>query len=133
MSASTLSALTSTDLEHLQGEWLTIEGRRAGELFIRGQSYALRFLDGTSYEGTFELHAAVDEGEEAPRHMLMHINDGPPKHRGKSAWCIYALEVGQLRWCPGEPGSGEKLAAFPDLEDRRYLNTVFRRDMVEAD
>src|SRR5438874_10330357 len=133
MAASTVSALTSTDLDHLQGEWLTIEGRRAGELFISGRTYSLRFLDGTSYQGTFELHAAVPASEAAPRHMLMHIEEGPPKHRGKSAWCIYSLEVGQLRWCPGEPGSAEKLTAFPDLEDRRFLNTVFRRDIMEAD
>ena len=119
---------TSADLDHLQGGWLTLEGRRAGELFIVGQAFTLRFLDGTHYKGTFEL--LVDQ---SPRQMLMHIEDGPPTHKGKSAWCLYALEVGLLRWCPTEPGSEEKLTDFPSLDDPRYLNTIFRRDMVDQD
>jgi hypothetical protein len=119
---------TSADLDHLQGEWLTLEGRRAGELFILGQSFTLRFLDGTFYKGTFEL--LVDQ---SPQQMLMHIEEGPPRHKGKSAWCLYSLEVGLLRWCPAEPGSEEKLTAFPSLDDPRYLNTIFRRDTIDPD
>ena len=61
----------STDLDHLQGEWLTLDGRRAGELFIVGQAFTLRFLDGTIYKGTFELKA-----DQSPRQMLMRIEDG---------------------------------------------------------
>jgi hypothetical protein len=114
----------SSNLDHLQGEWLTVEGRRAGELFISGRTYTLRFLDGTFYQGTFDL--LTDCSLQA---MVMHIEDGPPKHKGKSAWCLYSLDVGLLRWCPTEPGSEERLSAFPDMEDRRYLQTIFRRDI----
>ena|SRR5437868_9978310 len=116
--------LSSSDLDHLQGEWLTVEGRRAGELFITGRTYTLRFLDGTFYEGTFDLLP-----DHSPQVMVMYIKEGPPKHKGKSAWCLYTLDVGLLRWCPTEPGTEERLTAFPDLDDRRYLHTVFRRDI----
>jgi hypothetical protein len=111
-------------LDHLQGEWLTVEGRRAGELFITGRTYTLRFLDGTYYKGTFDITA-----DQSLQTMVMHIEEGPPKHQGKSAWCLYSLDVGLLRWCPTEPGSDERLTAFPDMEDARYLQTVFRRDI----
>jgi hypothetical protein len=121
-------AKTHADLDYLQGEWLTIEGRRAGELSISGRNYKLRFLDGTFYQGTFEIL-----NDSAPPAMLMHVAEGPAKHKGKSAWCLYALEVGQLRWCPTEPGSEERLSAFPDMEDKRYLSTIFRRDIVDLD
>lgn len=112
------------DFEHLQGEWLTVEGRRAGELSISGATFNLRFLDGTSYKGHFEL---ISEG--SCQLMHMHIEEGPSKHKGKSARCLYSLDVGLLHWCPCEPGSDERLTTFPDLEDPRYLHTVFRRDM----
>ncbi len=42
-----------------------------------------------------------------------------------------SLEVGQLRWCPTEPGSNERLANFPEMDDRRYLHTLFRRDTID--
>jgi uncharacterized protein (TIGR03067 family) len=116
------------DLANLQGEWITIEGRRAGQLLITGQHYMFRFMDGTIYKGTLELLP-----DASPQAMHMHIEDGPPKHRGKSAWCIYELEVGRLRWCPTEPGSEERLSGFPDLDDPRYLSTIFRRDIVDPD
>jgi hypothetical protein len=112
------------DLDHLQGEWLTVEGRRAGELFISGTTFNLRFLDGTAYKGSFTL---VSEG--ACQVMNMHVEEGPSKHKGKSARCLYCLDLGLLRWCPSEPGSDERLTTFPDLEDPRYLHTVFRRDI----
>src|SRR5947207_1259370 len=114
VSASSSPPQSSADLDHLQGEWLTIEGRRAGELSITGKTYTLRFLDGTFYQGTFDLLP-----EHSPPVMVMHIEDGPPKHKGKSARCVYTLDVGLLRWCPTEPGSDERLATFPDLDDRR--------------
>jgi hypothetical protein len=127
-SSTPITPQASSDLEHLQGEWLTIEGRRAGELFITGRTYTLRFLDGTFYKGTFDLLP-----DHSPPAMVMHIEEGPPRYRGKSAWCLYALEVGLLRWCPTEPGSDQRLTAFPDTEDRRYLHTIFRRDIVLTD
>ena len=128
LSSTSSSAPTCFDLADLQGDWLTIEGRRAGELYISGQTFTLRFLDRTFYKGTFELLT-----DQTPRAMIMHLEEGPPKHRGKSAWCLYALEVGMLRWCPMEPGSADRLSEFPDMEDQRYLYTVFRRDIVDPD
>ncbi len=65
--------------------------------------------------------------------MIMHLEDGPAKHKGKSAWCLYELDLGMLRWCPTEPGSEERLTAFPELDDQRYLSTIFRRDIVDPD
>jgi hypothetical protein len=117
-----------SDLAHLQGEWLTMEGRRPGDLLISGRNYILRFMDRTFYKGTFELFP-----DQIPQAMLMHIEEGPPKHQGKSAWCLYALDLGLLRWCPTEPGSQERLTAFPSLDDTRYLHTVFRRDIIDLD
>ncbi len=90
-----------SDLAHLQGEWLTIEGRRAAELSVTGRTFKIRFLDGTIYKGTLELLA-----DQSPREMIMHIEDGPPKHKGKKAWCLYALEVGLLRLVSHGAGLG---------------------------
>lgn len=132
----TPSVLSHADLAHLQGEWITHEGRRPGELVISGHKYILRFLDGTVYKGTFELVApngCPPETGHTPRTMSMHIEEGPPKHKGKSAWCLYSLEVGQLHWCPMEPGTSARLSDFPSLEDGRYLYTVFRRDVYDPD
>jgi uncharacterized protein (TIGR03067 family) len=119
---------TGADFAHLQGDWLTIEGRRAGELFITGRTYTIQFMDGTFYKGTFDMVP-----DRSPSVMIMHIEEGPPKHKGKTAWCLYALEVGQLRWCPSEPGSDDRLADFPPMSDPRYLHTIFRRDIVDSD
>jgi hypothetical protein len=129
MSTPTLSpqsgpAATSPDLANLQGDWLTTEGRRAGELLISDRTYSMRFMDGTVYKGSFELLP-----DQSPAVMVMKIEEGPLKHKGKTAWCLYALEMGLLRWCPTEPGSEERLSAFPAIDDYRYLHTVFRRDI----
>jgi hypothetical protein len=128
LSTQESSPRVCTDLENIQGDWLTVEGQRAGELTISGQNFSLRFLDNTHYAGTFELLPA-----NSPATMLMHVVDGPPKHKGKSAWCLYSLEVGMLRWCPTEPGSNERLSAFPGMNDKRYLHTLFRRDTIDID
>lgn len=111
------------ELERLQGAWTSIAGRRAAELFVAGQHFTARFLDGDLYMGTFELHP-----EQHPSIMVMHIDEGPAKHRGKNAWCIYDVVDDILRWCPAEPGSGERLIAFPAVTDCRYLSTVFRHE-----
>lgn len=117
-----------SDLADLQGDWLTIEGRRAGELTFSGKTFTLRFLNETVYQGTFDL--LPDESQPA---MVMHIEEGPPQHKHKSAWCLYSLELGLLRWCPMEPGSTERLSGFPEMDDPHYLHTLFRRAMVDHD
>jgi hypothetical protein len=128
MTSQPSPAIVCPDLAQLQGDWTIIEGRRPGELIISGRTFTFRFLDGTFYKGTFDL---LPEGP--PQAMLMHIEEGPPRHKGKSAWCLYELEVGLLRWCPTEPGSNERLTAFPDLDDSRYLHIVLRRDEIDLD
>jgi uncharacterized protein (TIGR03067 family) len=115
-------AANRTQLERLQGTWISIAGRREVELHIAGRHFTARFLDGELYMGTFDL---LPSG--SPRRMNMHIDEGPPKHHGKTAHCIYALDGDLLQWCPASPDSDEVLAAFPPMTDRRYLCTILRR------
>src|SRR5262249_32656 len=110
------------DLERLQGTWASVAGRREVELLVAGNLFAVRFSDGHIYMGTFDL----DPGE-APTEMVMRIDEGPGKHKGKFTPCIYALDGATLRWCPTEPGSDDRLTTFPELDDSRYLCTVFHR------
>ncbi len=112
-----------TDLERLQGAWTSVEGRRDAELLIAGSLYAIKFVDGKIYMGTFDLDA-----DERPPCMLMRVDEGPIKHKGKFAPCIYELDGDTLRWCPVEPGSDERLGGFPPVDDDRYLCLVFRRE-----
>jgi uncharacterized protein (TIGR03067 family) len=114
---------TQTDLERLQGAWLSVDGRRTAELLIAGRHFALRFLDGDLYMGTFDLSP-----HRSPKAMDMRIAAGPARHQGKLAFCIYEVAGDQLLWCPSEPGSDERLTAFPPVADRRFLCTVFRRE-----
>jgi uncharacterized protein (TIGR03067 family) len=115
----------ATDLEQLQGTWVCVSGRRQAEFVISGYLFAFRFQDGDTYLGTFWL------GPEAqPKAMDMRLDEGPARHRGKIARCIYELSGDTLRWCPAEPGSEERLTSFPPIVDSRYLCMVFRRESV---
>jgi uncharacterized protein (TIGR03067 family) len=110
------------DLERLQGVWTSVSGRRPAELLVAGHMYAIKFLDGDVYIGGFDLAP-----EETPRAMVMRIEEGPRRHRGKIAQCIYEVEGDMLCWAAAEPGSDERLTAFPPADDRRHLAVVFRR------
>ena len=121
-SASTAGRDARADLEQLQGVWTSVSGRREAQLLVAGNLFAIRFLDGQVYMGALDL-----EPGESPREMMMRVDEGPLKHKGKFALCIYELEGDTLRWCPTEPGSDEQLTAFPEIEDGRYLCTVFQR------
>jgi uncharacterized protein (TIGR03067 family) len=114
---------TQTDLEKLQGVWTSVDGRRGAELLIAGRHFALRFFDGDVYLGTFDLNPGKD-----PKTMDMRIAAGPARHQGKLAFCIYEVSGDQLLWCPTEPGSDQRLTAFPPVEHRQYICTVFRRE-----
>jgi uncharacterized protein (TIGR03067 family) len=116
---------TRTDLELLQGTWVSVTGRRVAEFVISDYLFAVRFQDGDVYLGTFRL-----DPDARPRTMDMRIDEGPARHRGKIARCIYELDSLTLRWCPAEPGREERLAAFPAESDPRYLHLVFRREPV---
>jgi uncharacterized protein (TIGR03067 family) len=89
---------------------------------IAGNRYAFEFVGGDVYMGTFEL--APGPG---PHHIDMRVEEGPAEDRGQTALCIYQVDGGVLRWCPAKPGSGRRLAAFPDVDDRRYFSLVFRQ------
>ena len=109
-----------SELELLQGSWETVAGPKAARLLVAGRRFAFEFVGGDIYMGTLDL-AAGSTGA-----MDMHVEEGPAEHRGTSK-CLYQLDGGVLRWCPGRPGTGKRPAAFPDVDDARYLSLVFRR------
>lgn len=107
-----------SDQELIQGAWVSVAGPREARLLIAGRRFTIE-LDGDDiYMGTFDL---------APGEMDILIEAGPAKYAGSVSRCIYQLEGGVLRWCPGRPGSDQRPAAFPDVDDSRYLSLVFRR------
>lgn len=106
-----------SDLDALQGVWVSVAGPREVRLLIAGRRYAFEFVGGELYMGTFDL---------APGQMDMHIEEGP-EHLGCCTKCIYQLEGGVLRWCPGQPGAEKRPSRFHDVDDARYLSLVFRR------
>jgi uncharacterized protein (TIGR03067 family) len=119
--------LTHSDLDRLQGRWSSVSGRRQADFHIEGRTFLVRFHDGDTYTGALDV--VIDEW---PRTMVMCIADGPEKHKGKTALCIYELDGDTLRWCPAEPGADDPLPDFPAVEDTRHLCMIFRRS-VESD
>ncbi|HJZ90164.1 MAG TPA: hypothetical protein VKE40_04780 [Gemmataceae bacterium] len=111
-------AKTRSDLDQLQGVWTSVAGPCEARFLIAGSRFSFEFVGGDIYIGTFKL---------APGEMDMLIEEGPADHKGQVAPCIYHVEGGVLRWCPGRIGSGRRLSAFPSVDDRRYLCLVFRR------
>jgi uncharacterized protein (TIGR03067 family) len=111
-----------SDLERLQGSWLFVAGRRQAEFHITGGRYTVSFQDGLTYKGTFDLVPGV-----LPRAIDMYIEEGPDRHQGKTALCVYELIGSRLRWCATEPGTPDRLTAFPSVEDPNYLCLVFDR------
>jgi uncharacterized protein (TIGR03067 family) len=110
-----------TDLDALQGSWVTVAGPREAKLLVAGNRFAVEFEDGTIYMGSFTLDPTDD-----PKRIDMRIEEGPAGHRGRTAYCIYHLDGGMLRWCPSRVGSEARLIRFPDVDDARYLSLVFR-------
>jgi uncharacterized protein (TIGR03067 family) len=109
------------DLELLQGIWSFVAGGREAELLISGDRYTMRFADGALYMGRFVLTPNGRLGT-----MDMQIEEGPPRHKGKTALCLYELDGGTLRWCTAGPGRTERPTAFPALDHPQYLHLVFR-------
>jgi uncharacterized protein (TIGR03067 family) len=110
------------DLRRLQGTWIAVGGRREAELIVAGRLFTFRFKEGDVYMGAFWI-----DPTRSPRAIDMRIDEGPGKHRGKVALCVYELDGEQLRWCPTEPGTTMRLADFPPADDSNYLTLVFRR------
>src|SRR5262249_6335271 len=104
------------------GAWESIAGPREAHLLIAGNRFAFEFRDGAIYMGEFTL------GPDAvPAEMDMRIDEGPVRHRGQVAECIYLLDGNLLRWCAAEPGDGRRLAYFPSTDDDRFLSLVLKR------
>jgi hypothetical protein len=116
--AAALSAIRA-DFEQLQGSWTSVAGRRDARFLIAGHRFAFEFVGGEIYIGTFDL----GEGGR----MDMHVQEGPEDHRGQVAPCIYHIEGGVFRWCPGRIGSGQQPRSFPSVDDDRHICLVFRR------
>ena len=116
---------TQLEVERLQGAWVTVAGRRPVQLFIAGRHFTARFLDGELYMGSF--HLFVDE---EPREMVMWIEEGPERHRGRIAHCIYFFENDTLRWCATDPGSNERLTEFPPVTDAHHVCLVLQRERL---
>ena len=110
-----------TDLDSLQGSWVTVAGPVEARLLVAGNRYAFEFVGGDVYMGTFDL--APGSG---PHHMDMRIEEGPAADKGKTALCIYQVEGDVLRWCPARAGSGRRVSTFPRVDDTRYFSLVFR-------
>lgn len=107
-----------SEVDLIQGVWVSVAGPREARLLIAGRRYAFEFVGGDIYMGTFDL---------SPGQMDMHIEEGPADHVGHCSRCIFQLDGGVLRWCPGRPGSEKRPSAFHDVDDARYLSLVFRR------
>ena len=115
--AAAAGPATRSDLDQLQGVWTSVAGPREARLLVAGSRFAFEFVGGDVYIGTFTL---------APGQMDMHVEEGPAEVRGQTTACLYHVEGGVLRWCPGRPGSGRRPGAFPSVDDPRYLSIVFR-------
>ena len=128
-----------TDLERLQGTWVSEAGRREAELMVAGRLFTFRYKGGEVYMGAFWL-----DPTQAPRAMDMRIDEGPGKHRGKVASCVYEIDGERLagarhragddcrpadgtshagrpalsrRWCSGGP---KRLRRAGSVSDRRW-------------
>jgi len=111
-----------TELELLQGPWLSGPGRHQAELLIAGGRFSVHFKDGVIYMGAFELDV-----DARPKTMDMRIDEGPAPHKGKTTWCIYELAGDTLHWCAARPGNKERLGQFPSEYDPNYVCLTFRR------
>lgn len=107
-----------TEIDALQGVWESVAGPKPARFLVAGRRFAFEFVGGDVYMGTLDV---------AGGHMDMHVEEGPADHAGRVSKCLYHLDGGVLRWCPGRPGSGKRPAAFPDVADARYLSLLFRR------
>lgn len=111
--------ITHTDLERIQGVWVSIAGTREARFLISGHRFAFEFVGGDLYIGTFDLaHGRMD----------MHIEAGPDEHIGCWSRCLYAFEDGLLKWCPGRPGSDRRPTRFSGADDPAQLSFVFHRN-----
>lgn len=116
--APAAASAVRTDLQQLQGVWTSVAGLREARLLVAGHRFTFEFTDGDLYMGTLAV---------TPGRMDMHIEEGPAKHAGLVTRCLYSLDGGVLRWCPGKPGSDRRPVEFPSVDDPKHLSLVFRK------
>jgi uncharacterized protein (TIGR03067 family) len=116
-----------SDSDRLQGAWASTGGRRQAAFFVSGCRFTIHFADGDLYMGTFELDVLA-----RPRAMVVLIEEGPARHKGQSAVCLYELNGDTLLWCTAGPGRTDRPPIFPGHDDPDYLCLVFKRDRLEA-
>jgi uncharacterized protein (TIGR03067 family) len=109
-----------SDTEALQGAWISIAGRRQAELLVSGSHFAVHFADGDIYMGSFTLGC-----DGWPCTMDLQIDEGPHRHKGQLALCIYELDGDLMRWCTASPGQPERPKTFAE-EDPLHLSLVFQ-------
>ncbi len=107
-----------SDLALLQGVWTSVAGTREARFLIAGHRFTFEFADGELYMGTLAV---------TPGRMDMHIEEGPARHVGLVTRCLYSLDGGVLRWCPGKPGADRRPVDFPSVDDPKHLSLVFRK------
>jgi len=116
-------AVTARDAERLQGVWNFVTGRRKVQLFINGDHFTAKFNNVDVYVGMFQSDPA-----KKPKLMDMTVTEGPDRHKGRVARCIYALDGDHLVWCSDEPGADARPRAFPPTDSQEFLCDVFRRE-----
>jgi uncharacterized protein (TIGR03067 family) len=121
-------AAAAKDRERLQGTWNFFSGIREAQMLITGDHFTVKFKNGDIYLGSFTLDPTAK-----PKMMDMTVSEGPEKHRGKTSLVIYELDGDHLIWCPAEPGTGNRQAAFPPDDDTRHLCIVYRREKVRQE
>ena len=115
-----------TDLEVLQGAWVSDSGRRV-QFLVCGTHFTVHFANGSIYMGSFVLGPFA-----RPREMDVRITEGPAPHKGQTALCIYELGEDTLRWCTAGPGQTDRPPAFPTPGDGRWLCLVFHREHLNG-
>jgi uncharacterized protein (TIGR03067 family) len=119
---NTLLDTVRGERERLQGVWHFVSGSREAQLLISGEHFTVQFKNGDTYIGTFTLEPIA-----RPKRMDMKIAEGPERHRGKTALCIYALDTNRLLWAASKPGESEAPRFFPPPEDKEHVHIVFER------
>lgn len=111
-----------SECERLQGVWQFVSGSREAQLIVSGAHFTVQFKNGDTYLGTFTLDPLA-----RPKRLDMEIVEGPERHRGKTARCIYALDGHRLLWAANKPGEDDAPTHFPPPGDKEHAHIIFER------
>jgi uncharacterized protein (TIGR03067 family) len=117
-----LSSHHHSDLDLLQGAWVSILGRRPARFLVAGNRFTIQFNDGEIYMGCIELDLLHQ-----PHGMDLSIHEGPARHKNQTAPSIYELQDDRLLWCTSGPGQ-KRPGEFPTQDDPNYLCLMFQRE-----